>query len=287
MRGAVNALRDPRRLATLAHESPSARAEGLEREARALLGGVPRCVPLEALLDPQGDVLPAFTFLDDTSTVVDLLLLRALVRRYGARTMFEVGTFRGESALAVATAGAEVVTLSLADEALLERGAQASWVDAHRTLSAGHRNITHVFGDSGVLDTQPYREWADILFIDGDHSRQAVESDTRRFWTARSRRVGAVVWHDAFFSPLVPRWEVLAGVAAAVPSSHRSQLVHVSNTLCMAWLPDGDSLPTVDPSYVPRVVYSVNVTPVVGWTSTKDASDVVQEDTGVVARTSL
>jgi hypothetical protein len=277
MRGAAQALRDPRRLAELAREPACARAEAFEREATALLGGVPRCVPLEGLLNPRGDFLPAFTFLDDTSTVVDLLLLRALVTRYGARTMLEIGTFRGESSLAVATAGASVVTLSLSDEALLERGTRRSWVDAHRTLSTGHPNITHAFGDSAVVDTAPYREWADILFIDGDHSRGALESDTRRFWTTRSPRVGAVVWHDAFSSPLVPRWEVLAGIAAGVPPSHRSQLVQVSNTLCLAWLPDGNSMPTVDRSYVPRVVYSVNVTPLPGWTSGKQAAPAVQE----------
>lgn len=272
MRGAARALRDPRRLATLAVESASARTQRFEREATALLGGMPRCVPLEAFLDTGGDILPAFTFLDDTSTAVDLIVLRALVRRYGARTMLEIGTFRGESALAVATAGAEVVTLSLPDEALLERGAQRSWVEAHRTLSTGHPNITHAFGDSEILDTRPYREWADILFIDGDHSRHVVESDTRRFWSTRSRRVGAVVWHDAFFSPLVPRWEVLAGIAAGVPLPHRSQLAQVSNTLCLAWLPDSDAFPTVDRSYVPRVVYSVGVTPLPGWTSKKETA---------------
>lgn len=272
MRGAAQVVRDPRRLAELARESAAARMEAFEREATALLGGVPRSVPLEGFLDPRGDCVPAFTFLDDTSTVVDLLLLRALVTRYGARTMLEIGTFRGESSLAVATVGVDVVTLSLPDEALLERGAERSWVEAHRTVSMGHPNITHAFGDSAVLDTWPYHEWADILFIDGDHSRHAIETDTRRFWTTRSRRVGAVVWHDAFFSPLVPRWEVLAGIAAGVPPSHRSQLVHVSNTLCLAWVPDGDSMPTVDRSYVPRVVYSVNVTPVPGWTSSKHAT---------------
>jgi predicted O-methyltransferase YrrM len=282
MRGAACAIRDPRRLATLAIESASARAEGFEREAKAALGGLPRCVPFDAFLNTDGDCLPAFTFLDDTSTVIDLLLLRALVRRYDARTMLEIGTFRGESALAVATAGADVVTLSLADDALLEQGAQRSWVEAHRTLSTGHPRITHIFGDSAALDTRPYREWADILFIDGDHSRHAVEADTRRFWVARSCRTGAVVWHDAFFSPLVPRWEVLAGIAAGVPATHRSHLVQVSNTLCLAWLPDADALPTVDRSYVPQSVYSVGVTPVAGWRSQK--ADAVTVQTGAAPR---
>jgi predicted O-methyltransferase YrrM len=230
--------------------------------------------------------LSAFTFLDDTSTVLDLLLLRALVKRYRANTMFEIGTFRGESALAVAAAGARVVTLSLSDSALTEAGAADSWVCAHRTVSAGHPEITHVFGDSRAVDTGPYRGWADILFVDGDHSRGAVETDTRRFWEVRSPRVGAVVWHDAFFSPLVPRWEVIAGIAAGVPEACRAQLVQVSNTLCVAWLPDGDSLPTVEPSYVPRTTFSVTVMPLLGWQSAKStmssADGAIQLDRGRV-----
>ena len=294
MRGAARAISDPRRLASLTIEPASRRAEAFEREARAALGGIPRCVPLESFLDADGDSLSAFTFLDDTSTVIDLLLLRGLVRRYGARTMLEIGTFRGESALAVATAGADVVTLSLPDETLLGLGAQRSWVEAHRTLSAGHPRITHLFGDSAVLDTQPYNEWADILFIDGDHSRTAVEADTRRFWSTRSRQAGVVVWHDAFSSPLVPRWEVLAGIAAGVPHAHRSGLVQISSTLCLAWLPDADSLPTVERSYVPQSVYSVVVAPVAGWRSKKGepatarldvpAVDAASEDAEAVAR---
>jgi hypothetical protein len=273
LQGGVRALRDPRVLASLTVPSPSDRERGFRRETEALLGGLPRCVPLEHLLPRTGDILPAFTFLDDTSTVMDLLLLRALARRYGARTMLEIGTFRGESALSVANEGVDVVTLSLPDRTLVERGAPSSWISAHRTMSTSHPAITHVFGDSRIIDTRPYEGWADLLFIDGDHSRDSVEIDTRRFWDTRSARVGAVVWHDGFFSPLLPRWEVLAGIAAAVPQSHRSQLVHVSNTLCVAWLPDGASLPNVERSYVPRAAYSVKVTPLVGWRPTNGADE--------------
>lgn len=273
LRGAARVLRDPRRLVSLSLPSAAEREQAFQREVEALLGGVPRCIALEQLLPRGGDLLPAFTFLDDTSTVMDLLLLRALMNRYGARTMLEIGTFRGESAIAVATTGARVVTLSLPDHALRARGAPVSWVDAHRTLSADHAGITHVFGDSRTIDTQPYDGWADLLFIDGDHSREGVEADTRRFWNARSAQVGAVVWHDAFFSPLVPRWEVLAGIAAGVPPSYRSSLVHISNTLCLACLPDSQGMPTVERSYMPRAAYSVNVTPIPGWQPKRGPSD--------------
>jgi hypothetical protein len=276
LRGAARALRDPRRLVALTRQSEPDRQAGFEREAVELLGGAPRCVPIEHLLDSTGDMLSAFTFLDDTSTVLDLLVLRALVKRYGANTMFEIGTFRGEAALAVAGAGARVVTLSLSDSALTQRGAADSWVGAHRTVSAGHPAITHLLGDSRVVDISPYRGWADILFVDGDHSRAAVEADTRRFWDVRSPRVGAVVWHDAFSSPLVPRWEVIAGIAAGVPKACHAQLVQVSNTLCVAWLPDGESLPTVERSYVPRTAFSVIVTPLPDWRSDKSTMSAPQ-----------
>lgn len=265
LRGVGRAIRDPRRLVSLTRRTDAEREQAFQREAEALLGGVPRCIAFERLLPPGGDVLPAFTFLDDTSTVMDLLLLRAIVKRYGARSMLEIGTFRGESALAVAMTGAEVITLSLSDDDLMRRGAPRSWIEAHRTVSADHPGVRHLLGDSRTVDTRPYDGWGDVLFIDGDHSRAGVESDTRRFWSARSARVGAVVWHDAFTSPLLPRWEVLAGIAAGVPPSHRSALVQVSNTLCLAWLPDSEALPTVERSYVPRVAYSVSVTPIHGW----------------------
>ena len=271
-RGALLALRDPRRLATLGRPSEADRQATFEREVSSLLGSVPRSVAIEQLLGIAGDALSVFTFLDDTSTVLDLLVLRSLVHRYRATTMLEIGTFRGESAHAVAEAGTTVVTLSLSDTALTERGAPPSWVEAHRTISSGHARITHLSGDSRDFDTKPFDRWADILFIDGDHSRAGVETDTRRFWHVRSPRVGAVVWHDAFLTPLLPRWEVIAGIAAAVPSEHRRQLVHVSNTLCLAWLPDGEALPTVERSYVPRTAFSVRVAPVVGWKSVKGSA---------------
>ena len=278
-RGALRALRYPRLLAGLSRD-PRSTAGAYEQEVATLLGGLPRCVPLESLLGPEGDMLPAFTFLDDTSTVMDLLLLRAIAARYDARTMFEIGTFRGESAYAVANAGIEVHTLSLPDDELRAQGVQDSLVEAHRTLSSGELNITHTFGDSAVFDTGPYAGWADIVFIDGDHSRGAVERDTRRFWAMRSSRVGAVVWHDAFSSPLVPRWEVLAGIGAGVPASERSHLVNISNTLCVAWLPDAAELPTVPRSYVPRTVFSVKVAPLIGWRSRKDSAEEAHEVAG-------
>ena len=252
-------LRNPRELARLTTTRPEELERQYEREARDLFGTLPRAVPIEAIVGDDLGELDTFSFLDDTSTVLDLLLLQGLVRQMKGCHYFEIGTFRGESAIAVVDDASEVVTLSLSDDHLLSLGVDSSFVSAHRVLSEGNPKIRHIFGDSRVFDVTPYLNWADVLFIDGDHERHSVENDTRRFLPVVRSGTGIVVWHDAFLSPLRPRWEVLAGIGAALSSDQRKALVHVANTLAVALVPAADALPTIDRSYVPTTVFSVAV----------------------------
>jgi predicted O-methyltransferase YrrM len=270
-RGAAVALRDPRLFARIpplvARETEQRRVEALAREA---FGGAPRTVPIESVVAPEGGEIGCLSFLDDATPVTDLLLLRALMARGGGRYL-EVGTLRGESALAVAGLASEVVTISLPDEELLEMGADRSFVQTHRVFSSGHPNVRHVLGNSRSMDLSEFQGWADLVFIDGDHTFAGVASDTRRFWATRRDESTPVVWHDAFLSPLKPRWEVLAGIAEGLPPNRRSEIVHVSNTLCAAWLPDAAALPTVGATYFPRVAFSVTVAIRDDWTPPKPA----------------
>jgi len=258
-RGAVRVMRDPRELARLTTVRPEELERQYEFEARELFGAVPRAVPIEAVVGQDLGKLETFSFLDDTSTVLDLLLLRGLASRRAGCRYFEIGTFRGESALAVADEASEVVTLSLSDDHLLSLGADSSFVAAHRVFSHNNPKIRHIFGDSRTFDVTPFLDWADVLFIDGDHARRAVENDTRRFLPIVRGGTGVVVWHDAFLSPLRPRWEVLAGIGAALSADQRNALVHVANTLAVALMPSAASLPTIELSYVPTTVFSVEV----------------------------
>ena len=258
-RGAGRALRNPRELARLTTVRPEELERRYEREVRDLFDTLPRAVCIEGIVGADLGTLNTFSFLDDTSTVLDLLLLRGLVRRTEGCHYFEIGTFRGESAIAVADEASEVVTLSLSDDDLLSLGFDRSFVAAHRVFSDGSPRIHHIFGDSGSFDVAPFLGWADVLFIDGDHTRNAVERDTRRFLPVIRPGTGVVVWHDAFLSPLRPRWEVLAGIGAALTVDQRKALVHVANTLAVALLPFAGDLPTTELSYVPTTVFSVAV----------------------------
>lgn len=260
VRGALAIARDPRFLARVPKLLDNeARQRDLEARVRAAFGGPPRTVPVELLLPPVPSPLPFVAFLDDSSPVVDLALLRGLMSRFPDGRYLEVGTLRGESALAVAALASQVVTISLPDDELERLGADPSFVATHRVFSSGEPKIRHLLGDSRSIDLAEFEKWADVVFIDGDHRFEGVASDTRRFWRTRRGDDSIVVWHDAFSSPLTPRWEVLAGIAEGLPPNRLSEVVHVSNTLCVAWLPAAHELPTVSRSYVPRLAFTVGL----------------------------
>jgi hypothetical protein len=258
-RGAAAAAKDPRKLTRLLWVLPEERERRYRAAALEALNGMPRTVPIERFLPPLPVTLPLLSFLDDTSTIPDLLLLVGLMTRFPSGRFFEVGTLRGEAAIAVAEVAQSVVTLSLPDESLAAQGSDVSFIRAHRAFSTGHPRIRHLLDDSRTMDLGPFQGWADVIFIDGDHRYDAVECDTRRFWNVRRSEESIVVWHDAFVTALQPRWEVLAGIAAGLPADRRAGLVHVSNTMCVAWLPDAAQLPTVELSYVPRLAFRAAV----------------------------
>src|SRR5262245_56210995 len=109
IRGAMKAARNPRLLARLNALDASERRDQRYRDiVQKELGGPPRTVPIEALLAPTVRRVAPVSLLDDGAAITDLLLLMSLAARVPASRVFEVGTFRGESALAMAATAAEV-----------------------------------------------------------------------------------------------------------------------------------------------------------------------------------
>mgnify|MGYP000432711496 CR=1 FL=1 len=76
-------------------------------------------VDLLDLFDGKFNVeLNKYTYLENTSTVIDLAILKALAQNIKECNYFEIGTFRGESAMNVASSAATVTSLNLSDEEL-------------------------------------------------------------------------------------------------------------------------------------------------------------------------
>jgi predicted O-methyltransferase YrrM len=68
--------------------------------------------------------------------------------------------------------------------------------------------IHELFEDSATFDYGPYHDRCDIVFVDGAHSFQYVESDTKAALRLL-RPSGLIVWHDfndGFFWPDVHKY---------------------------------------------------------------------------------
>jgi predicted O-methyltransferase YrrM len=154
----------------------------------------------------------------------DLISLCQLCHVLNPRTIFEIGTLRGYTALHLAmnsSPDCRIFTLDLPKNELLKNEppegkapkAQAKanlrlrttlMDDLHSQMEVGEyyfRGTPHadriqlLFGDSAVFDFSPHHGKVDLFFIDGAHSYDYVRSDTEN--ALRCVRPGGVIaWHD-------------------------------------------------------------------------------------------
>lgn len=151
------------------------------------------------------------------------VVLVALSRALGCRTIFEIGTYRGETAwlLAHNNPTAHVYTLDLpgleaARSVKLELTDPKYFDHWERgktflgTPEAGR--IVQLQGDSATFDFSPYHGQMDLVFIDASHSYSYVRSDTEAALRMLTPR-GTIVWDDythypgifAYLNELSPR----------------------------------------------------------------------------------
>ncbi len=139
------------------------------------------------------------------ANAVDMLFVAAIARHHQARELFEIGTYLGRTTyhLTYASEGAVVTTVNLPPEA------DPNWGPYQQIYFRGRpraEQIRQVWADSTMLDTTPYRGRMNFVFVDGDHSYEAVKADTHKAFEVLAPG-GIVVWHDyASKSPGVCRF---------------------------------------------------------------------------------
>jgi predicted O-methyltransferase YrrM len=162
-------------------------------------------------------LMPFHCFLDPEAELRDLLAAFAATR---ARAFLEIGTHKGftSAAIALAFPDARVVTIDLPDPLRTRwNPLPRSLVgEAHRALGVAHR-IEQVFMSSAELGRLvDAGEIFDLVFIDGDHSADAVFNDLTLSADLLNRDGGVIVAHD-YTSPdetARPGWTL--GVQEAV-----------------------------------------------------------------------
>lgn len=136
---------------------------------------------------------------------LDIEALAAALLHCKPRRIFEIGTYRGASSemMLRLLPEAQVISIAFASAAKGKRqfnNDQLPVEDVGSLVSPKNRGrYTQLIGDSHRIDPLAFvRDHGemDLVFIDGDHSREGVRQDTD---LARAILApgGAIVWHDA------------------------------------------------------------------------------------------
>jgi len=138
----------------------------------------------------------------------ELACLAVITSQVRSRRIFEIGTFRGRTALNFALNSPPeciVHTLDLppsdrADFKKLTNVDDANIIAQSDTGvdyrgKTGSEKIQQLFGDSTAFDFSPYFGQMDIVFVDGAHHYSAAVSDTRHA-LKMARPGGWIIWHD-------------------------------------------------------------------------------------------
>ena len=194
-------------------------------------------IRLVDLMESDEVCITPYAFLSGSSLATDFALLQLLCRTYLVKDYFEIGTWRGESAANVAPYVDSVTSFNLGDEQLLSLGLEKNYVESHRFFSKDIPNIQHVFGDSQTFDFDQLDKKFDLIFIDGDHSTEAVRRDTKKMLSYLKNEQSIMVWHDAKVDTEYPRYEVLMGIYQALPNHMHQHIYLVENSLCAVYIP--------------------------------------------------
>lgn len=142
-------------------------------------------------------------------TPLDELAYMALITAIKSpENIFEIGTFRGRTALNFALNSPEnntIYTLDLPPDDRKKATVEAS-KDDKLIIQKSHPNVEYmgkdveykikqIYADSTVFDFAPYFTKMDIVFIDGAHHYNAVKSDTENA-LKMVKSNGIIIWHD-------------------------------------------------------------------------------------------
>ncbi len=160
---------------------------------------------------------------------VDMAYVCAMPKLRNAKTIFEIGTYRGQTTCGFADVctDATIYTLNLPPE---QDERYSQYIGAFIRNSPHIHRIHQIYADSLAFDPSPYSQAMDFIFIDGDHTYDFVKNDTEKAFKMLAPN-GAIVWHDfAAKSEGVVRY--------LSELSRQKQLMRIKNT-CLVLHIDG------------------------------------------------
>ncbi|MEI7661974.1 MAG: class I SAM-dependent methyltransferase [Bacteroidota bacterium] len=215
-------------------------------------------IDLLDLLPGLNENIVDYTYLDGTSRVTDIVVLKSLARRFAGCSYLEIGSFRGESLVNVAAVAKECVSVSLSDNEMKELGL-GEHVKLQRFFSGGLQNVLHVQHNSLTYDFSQLNRKFDLIFIDGDHSYAAVKKDTENAFKLLRDENSIIVWHDYGRSYNLENWNTIAGMIDGASAENRKKIYHISNTICSVFTNREYATTFPKPLDLPNKTFKINL----------------------------
>ncbi len=225
--------------------------------------GLPKGLPTIDLLDlfPHfEETIGNYTFLEGTSRITDIVILKMLTRRFDKAKYLEFGTWRGESIYNVAQVAEECCSISFSENEMRDFGLDESCVKVSRLFSKGIPNVKHIEHNSQTYDFSKLEKSFDLVFVDADHKYEGVKKDTQSAFRLLKNERSVLVWHDIGKGlEELTNWEVLAGILDGAPSdAHRKNIFRISNSLCAIYI--NEKFTTGFPEhFVPNKTFDIQI----------------------------
>lgn len=165
---------------------------------------------------------------DMVMPLAETLVIGAISRWLSPRRAFEIGTYRGATALAIAMNApddAAIFTLDLPPRPDDRR--QADEIGSAYRGTSEERKITQLYGDSTAFDFQPYEGSMDLVLVDGNHDERFVHSDSMNAFRML-KPTGVIIWDDYLWDRKYPE---CSGVTRCVDSlSDQYDIANIAGT---------------------------------------------------------
>jgi predicted O-methyltransferase YrrM len=180
--------------------------------------------------------LTTYSFLDGTSLITDLMILKKLACSFPACNYLEIGSWRGESIKNISEIATHCTSVTLSPAEMKKMNISDEFIKVHGLFSKDIKNISEILHNSRTFDFNTLGQKFDLIFIDGDQSYEGVLNDTKKIFNLRKDETSIIVWHDYGFSTETVRHSVLKAILDGIPSENHKYLYHVSNSICAVYI---------------------------------------------------
>jgi predicted O-methyltransferase YrrM len=171
-------------------------------------------------------------FSDGISPVNDYYFLSWIAKAVKAKKYFEIGTWKGLSAYNIISNNDNQLEIFSLDIPFDHPEIKIFNIpeEIFGYYSKENKSIHHIKCDSKSFDYKPYAKQFEFVFVDGNHSFEYVQNDTKLALELLKDENSVIAWHDYLILGEVNK-NVLAGILETIPEEEHKHIVslHQSN----------------------------------------------------------